>query len=160
MLLFINSFFRKVKVVFRTWYYSRLLNLKFKDLRVYGGISIIGAKNISSGVNLRLNHYVYVNGEGGVTLGKNVTLSSGAKIITSAIDIKYLSSNREEKNYHTYNSVILGDNVWVGANAIILPGIELKGNNIIVAAGAIVTKTFRESNIVLAGIPARIIKKI
>jgi acetyltransferase-like isoleucine patch superfamily enzyme len=159
-MLFIDSKVRKIKVVFRTIYYSRILKLKFKYLRVYGSISIILPKKFVSGINLRLNHGVYINAEGGVTLGRNVTLSSGAKIISSGIDQKYMSSNREgNNNYHFYKKVVLGNNIWLGAGAMILPGVELIGDNVIVAAGAIVTKSFSESNIVLVGIPAKILKK-
>jgi len=53
----------------------------------------------------------------------------------------------------------MGDNCWIATNAIILPGVEL-GNHVVVAAGAIVNKSFREDNIIIGGIPAKIIKKI
>lgn len=55
-------------------------------------------------------------------------------------------------------SITLGDSVWVGGGAIIVPGVTL-GNNVVVAAGAVVTKSFPD-NVVIGGNPARIIKEI
>jgi len=56
------------------------------------------------------------------------------------------------------NKITIGDNVFVGCGVIILPGVTL-GSNIVVAAGSVVTKSF-ESNVVIAGNPARVINSI
>jgi acetyltransferase-like isoleucine patch superfamily enzyme len=55
-------------------------------------------------------------------------------------------------------SIHIGKNVWLGAGAIILPGVTV-GENSIVAAGAVVTKDV-PSNTIVGGVPARVIKKI
>ena len=54
--------------------------------------------------------------------------------------------------------ITIGDDVWVGGGAIICPGVSL-GNNVIVGAGSVVTKSFGD-NVVIAGNPARVIKKV
>ena len=54
------------------------------------------------------------------------------------------------------NPIRIGNKCWIGANAIVLPGVSL-GDHVIVGAGAIVTKSF-PSNCTIAGVPARIIK--
>ena len=60
-----------------------------------------------------------------------------------------------------HNTTIkIGNNVWIGANSLILGGVNITGSNVVIAAGSIVTKSFSESNVVLAGCPARIIKQI
>lgn len=50
--------------------------------------------------------------------------------------------------------------MWIGANSLILGGVNITGNNVVIAAGSVVTKSFSESNVVLAGCPAKIIKQI
>jgi maltose O-acetyltransferase len=54
--------------------------------------------------------------------------------------------------------ITLGNNVWIGANATICEGVTL-GNNVVVGAGAVVTKNFPD-NVVIAGVPAKVIKEI
>lgn len=54
--------------------------------------------------------------------------------------------------------VTIGNNVWIGGGAIILPGVSL-GNNVVVGAGSVVTKSFPD-NVVIAGNPAKIIKHL
>jgi acetyltransferase-like isoleucine patch superfamily enzyme len=55
--------------------------------------------------------------------------------------------------------VVIEDNVWLGANVTILGGVTLRSGTI-VAAGAVVTKTFDEPDVILAGVPARILKRL
>jgi len=57
------------------------------------------------------------------------------------------------------NPIKIGKNCWIGANAVILPGVEL-AEHTIVAAGAVVTKSFLEGDCVIGGVPAKVIKKI
>lgn len=89
----------------------------------------------------------------GVTLGRNVWVGPGVQIISANHDI-------EDHGRHIPASpIIIGDDCWLGANAIILPGVRL-GNHVVVAAGAVVTKSFPQDNTLLAGVPARAIKQL
>lgn len=54
--------------------------------------------------------------------------------------------------------IVLGKNVWIGAHATILPGVTI-GDNAVVAAGAVVAKDVPQ-NVIVAGVPAKIIKQI
>lgn len=54
--------------------------------------------------------------------------------------------------------ITIGDNCWIGGSATIVPGVTL-GNNVVVAAGAVVTKSFGD-NVVIGGNPAKIIKEL
>jgi len=59
---------------------------------------------------------------------------------------------------HTFKKVEIMDNVWIGAGAIILPGVTIYSNSII-AAGAVVTKDV-QSNVIVVGVPAKVQKYI
>lgn len=58
----------------------------------------------------------------------------------------------------TAEPIKIGNDVWIGGNASILPGVVI-GNNVIVAAGAVVTRNVPDNSMV-AGVPARIIKNL
>jgi len=92
----------------------------------------------------------YIQTIGGIEIGKNVIMGMGSKII---------SANHDLKNFkkHIKQTVKIGNDVWIGANVVILPGIEI-GNNTIIGAGSIVTKSFKEGNYIIAGNPAKIIR--
>ena len=62
-----------------------------------------------------------------------------------------------KKNEYQYKKVTIGNNVWIGAKAIILPGINI-GDNSVIAAGSVVTKNVA-ANILVGGNPACIIKR-
>lgn len=94
----------------------------------------------------------YIQTIGGLKIGSNVIMGMGSKIITANHDIK----NFER---HICKPVVLGNNVWIGSNVVILPGVSI-GDNVIIAAGSIVTKSFFENNIILAGNPAKVIKNV
>lgn len=90
-----------------------------------------------------------------ITIGKNCMLAPKVQLYTATHPI-----DPEERNsgFELGKPITLGDNVWIGGGAIILPGIEL-GDNVVVAAGSVVTKSFPD-NVVIAGNPAAVIKKV
>lgn len=95
----------------------------------------------------------YIDGRNGIILEENVWVGPRVSII---------SQNHENDNYYNYieeKPIIIRKNSLLTANCVILPGVEL-GEHTIVAAGAIVTKSFPEGNQVLAGNPAKIVKKL
>jgi acetyltransferase-like isoleucine patch superfamily enzyme len=88
-----------------------------------------------------------------IIIGKGTYIAPNVGLITSNHDINSLDKHLEGK------PVIIGEKCWIGMNSVVLPGVEL-GDNTIVGAGSIVTKSFIEGNCVIAGNPAKIIKKI
>ena len=94
---------------------------------------------------------------GPVTIGNHVNLAQG-------ITVTALNHNFEDKELRideqgvSTNPVIIGDDIWIGANAVILPGVTI-GNHSVVAAGAVVTKDVPPHTLV-AGVPAKIIKTL
>ncbi|WP_285060296.1 acyltransferase [Pedobacter ginsengisoli] len=92
----------------------------------------------------------YFQGINGIVIGDNTIFAPGVKVI---------SANHSKQDYHEHDKVgplIIGQNCWLGANSVLLPGVEI-GNNVIVAAGSVVTKSFG-SDLVIGGVPAKIIK--
>ena len=84
---------------------------------------------------------------------KGTIIAPGVGLITANHDLNNYLQSQEGK------PVIIGENCWIGMNAVILPGVEL-GDHTIVGAGAIVTKSYPEGYCVLVGNPARPIKKV
>lgn len=87
--------------------------------------------------------------------GNNITVSGGVNFITHDNSVIKLFDNATD----TIGKIKIGDNCFIGYGSIILPGLEL-GNNIIVAAGSVVTKSFKEDDIIIAGNPAKKISNI
>jgi acetyltransferase-like isoleucine patch superfamily enzyme len=89
----------------------------------------------------------------GIEIGKNVRMGPGIKIISANHNILDFNKHITEK------PIKIGDNCWIGANAVILPGVEL-GDHIIVAAGAVVSKNFLEENCIIGGVPTNLLKRL
>lgn len=94
---------------------------------------------------------------GPVEIGDNVNLAQG--ITVTALNHNFNDTNKriDEQGVST-NPVTIEDDVWIGANAVILPGVTV-GNHCVIAAGAVVTKDVPPHSLV-AGVPAKVIKQI
>jgi len=94
---------------------------------------------------------------GPVKIGSHVNLAQG--ITVTALNHNFDDTNKriDEQGVST-NAVTIEDDVWVGANAVILPGVTI-GNHCVVAAGAVVTKDVPPHSLV-AGVPAKVIKQL
>ena len=95
----------------------------------------------------------YINTMNGIEFGKNVLIGPGVKIISANHKLCEYDEHKNAK------PIVIGDNCWIGANAIILPQVEL-GDHVVVGAGAVVTKSFKEGNCIIAGNPAKKVKEI
>ena len=94
---------------------------------------------------------------GPVKIGNHVNLAQG--ITVTALNHNFDDTNKriDEQGVNT-KAVTIEDDVWIGANAVILPGATI-GNHCVVAAGAVVTKDVPPHSLV-AGVPAKVIKQI
>ena len=119
---------------------------------------IVGSyRNLYLHSNAEINKNCFLLAKDRIEIGENSTLAYGVTVLTSANPHGPL--NRLSKLYPAMSSpVIIGADVWVGANATILPGVKI-GNFSIVAAGAVVTKDV-PSGVLVAGNPAVIKKKL
>lgn len=94
---------------------------------------------------------------GPVTIGNHVNLAQG--ITVTALNHNFEDSDKriDEQGVST-TPVVIEDDIWIGANAVILPGVTI-GHHTVIAAGAVVTKNVPAHSLV-AGVPANIIKQI
>ena len=94
---------------------------------------------------------------GPITIGSHVNLAQGITI--TALNHNFDDSEKRiDQQGVTTKEVVLEDDIWVGANAVILPGVTI-GKHAVVAAGAIVTKDVPPHSLV-AGVPAKVIRQI
>ncbi|WP_228530281.1 sugar O-acetyltransferase [Tamlana sp. I1] len=111
--------------------------------------------NIKAGKNLFMNFSCCILDVAEVTIGDNCMFGPHVQIYTATHPLEFKARN-SGKEYA--KPITIGDNVWIGGNATICPGVSL-GNNVVVGSGAVVTKSFPD-NVVIAGNPAKIIKTI
>jgi len=122
-------------------------------VKIYGGFVCHASFNVSLGNNVCINDYVYINGVGGVSIGDDVALSAGCKIISTKLDSDSFVHSREYIN----QSIVIGDNVQVGAGAIVLGGVKIC-RNVIIGAGAVVSRSIENPGIYV-GIPAKCLRE-
>lgn len=118
--------------------------------------SILGGDKIKfdqSSLNVFQNSGCYFQGFEEIKIGKNVWIAQNVGIITANHDLKNPDLHTSGKPVH------IGDKCWIGMNAVILPGVVL-GENVVVGAGSVVTKSFESGHCVIAGNPAKFIKEI
>lgn len=89
-----------------------------------------------------------------ITLGSNVHITDGVKFETH--DGGTLIFRKQISDLEITKPIVVGNNVYIGNNVIILPGVTI-GNNVVIGAGAIVSKDI-PNNSIAVGIPARVIK--
>ena len=110
---------------------------------------------IKIGSNVNINPYCYLYGYGNITIGDNTRIAAGCKIIAFNHSIDNLHEPINQRG-NTAKGIKIGKNVWLGADVKVLDGVEI-GDNCVVGAGSVVSKTVKSDTIV-AGVPAQIIK--
>lgn len=111
--------------------------------------------NISTGKNFYANHGLVILDAAPVTFGDDVMLAPGVLISTSTHP---LDAVRRNKGIETAQPINVGNNVWIGMGVKILEGVNI-GDNAVIAAGAVVNKDVA-ANTLVAGVPAKVLKKI
>ncbi len=110
-------------------------------------------KNLTVGKDVFINSGCRFQDQGGITLGDGALIGHNAVLAT--LNHGFMPEDRST----TYPApIVIGKNVWIGANATVLPGVII-GDNAIIAAGAVVAKDVPENTIV-GGIPAKVLRMI
>ncbi len=148
--LFVNFLVQRVFCVNRNFkymlHYTSRVNCPTK-------INIVGDKKKSSClISFATSLGCYFQAKNGIIIHEGVIFAPGVKVI---------SANHDMDNYNHHVKelpVILNKNVWIGANVVILPGVEI-GESSIIGAGSVVTKSM-PANSVCAGVPCKKIRSL
>lgn len=111
--------------------------------------------NIEVGENFFANYNFTVLDVGKVTIGKNAQIAPNVSIYTAGHPVHPDSRNT---GYEYGIPITIGDNVWLGGNVVVLPGVTI-GNNVVVGAGSVVSKDIPD-NVIAAGNPCKVIREI
>lgn len=115
----------------------------------WGGKHVHFGNNVYANFNLTLVDDTHIYVGDCVMFGPNVTVATAGHPILPAL---------REKAYQYNMSVHIGRNVWIGAGALILPGVTI-GENTVIGAGSVVTKDI-PANVVAVGSPCRVLREI
>lgn len=125
-----------------------------KNSRFQNNIYISNCKNLSIGINCQINENSFIQS---AKIGNNVMIAPGVAILSSSHNFKRIDIPMNTQGSSPNNPPVIKDDVWIGRNAIILPGV-IVNKGVIIAAGAVVNKDTIEYGI-YGGVPAKLIKK-
>lgn len=111
--------------------------------------------NIEIGENFYANHNLIILDGNKVKFGDNVFIAPNCGFYTAGHPLDFVTRN---KGLEYAKPIEVGDNVWIGGNVVVLPGIKI-GNNCVIGAGSVVTKDI-PNNSVAVGNPCKVIKTI
>lgn len=133
---------------------SRLTGVEVdENFRLFPPFYTDFGKNIRFGKNVFINMCCCFQDQGGIRIGNGVLVGHRCTIAT--LNHSLNPGRRQDLSLHP---VTIGDNVWIGADVTICPGAVI-GENAVVGAGAVVRGNV-PANVIVAGVPARIIRKL
>ncbi|MGE9985304.1 DapH/DapD/GlmU-related protein [Desulfovibrio sp. SGI.169] len=110
-------------------------------------------KNIRLGKNVFINACCCFQDQGGITVGDGAFIGHRVTLATINHGLR-----PDERHIHHVAPIIIGENVWIGSGAIVLPGVTV-GDGSVVAAGAVVSRSVEAGSIV-GGVPARLMGRV
>ncbi len=123
----------------------------------YGAYISAPYSNIEIGRYCHIGHYSWIGGRGNITIKENTLIAMHVTIISSNHDYQLISVPYYD-GQEIAKDIIVGKNVWIGANSVVLPGVNI-GDNAVVGAGSVVVSDV-EPNSLFAGNPASLIKRL
>ena len=120
-------------------------------------------KAIKNGLILGDDYYIHSRVDFGsepylISIGNHVRITAGVRFITHDGGVWVFRNEKGMEDVDKFGKIVIGDNVHIGNDAIIMPNVTI-GNNVVIGCGAVVTKDI-PSNSVAVGVPARVIESI
>ncbi|MEV6350205.1 sugar O-acetyltransferase [Actinoplanes sp. NPDC051851] len=125
------------------------------------GVEIRPPLRVDYGSHLRIGARTFANfglvalDVAPITIGEDVLIGTNVQLMTPTHPLE--PGPRREK-WEAAKPIVIGDNVWLGSGAIVLPGVTI-GENTVVGAGAVVTRDL-PANVVAVGNPARVVRTL
>lgn len=132
---------------------GRYVSTEDKNITLYDSATVVG--DVRIGENTWVGPFCSLDGQGGLTIGKNCSISGGVKILSHDTVRWALSGGKEP---YDYKSIHIGDCCFIGADSIVTAGVTI-GDHVMVMAGAVVTEDVPSFSIV-GGVPARRVGKV
>lgn len=126
------------------------------NVDIHPSVEIRTPENLTIGDNTNINHGTEIYAGGGISIGSGTMLAYEVFVMSDSRTFLGETPLKEQKG-RIKKPVEIGSDVWIGARATILPGVNI-GDHAIVAAGSVVTKSVNEWEIV-GGNPAKVIGK-
>ena len=134
---------------------NKLLGYQPDNLELLSPFTCDYGNNIVLGKNVFINSNCYFMDGAKITVGDNVFIGPSCGFYTANHPLDYQTRNQGIE--HSL-PILIGNNVWLGGNVIVLPGVEI-GDGCVIGAGSVVTKDI-EANSIATGVPCKVIKKI
>lgn len=148
-----SKFFGKGCKWLRSYFGKRILEYAGEYINIEKGATFSRRCSVGSysglGVNCRI--------QGKVTIGDYVMMGPDVLIYTTNHEFGQKEIPMREQGYQEEKPVTIGNDVWIGARVIILPGVTI-GDGAVIGAGSVVTKNI-PPNCICAGNPARVVKE-
>lgn len=136
---------------------SRLI-AEVADMFVFfwkGGVAHARRKGVTVGAGCRIYTRIFGSEPFLISIGDRVTITSGVRLLTHD-GSTWLIRDADGNRYQRYLPLKIGDDVFVGVDAIIMPGVTI-GSRVVIGAGSVVTRDVPDG-VVIAGNPARVIR--
>lgn len=140
---------------FRGWLYSFGMKECGRRFRVSFNVVINHLESLSVGDNVYLACGTVLTGAGNIKLGTNVLVGPNVILASS----KHLYNGSDFLSGYVHGDIIVGQGSWVGGNSTVLLGSHIHEASV-VAAGSVCNQDYAQSGVLIAGIPAKVIKQL
>lgn len=134
--------------------YRRLCDSWGRKVIVFPAAIILSPESLKVGTSVSIHQHCYIDARGGITIGDDVMISHGVTLLASSHSFDDTSVPMKSQPV-VMDPVTIADDVWLGAKATVLMGVNI-GQGAIIAAGAVVTGDVPAYAIV-GGVPAKVI---